>query len=129
MPVSSYRKSRNGPLRGLERVNAYNPLKGLQVRVTHPKQIGLLATCLSALAGSFFFVALLNIGTALFVQICTINEVGPATGVCSYVPSPPNAAQIGNHPEYTLLSILLVFGDREMLIFGSLFFVCLRPWL
>jgi uncharacterized membrane protein len=101
MPVSNYRKSRNGPLRGLERVNAYNPLKGLQVRVTHPKQIGLLATCLSALAGSFFFVALLNIGTALFVQICTINEVGPATGVCSYVPSPPNAAQIGNHPEYT----------------------------
>jgi len=86
-----------------------------KLSMRHPKDIKYCATFTGAILGSFVFVLLLNTGTALLTQKCTVNSDGTSMGVCSYVPGSPAGIEIGTHPEYManlLLLAVVAFGAR-----------------
>ena len=83
--------------------------KDKPITVAHPKEIGYAATGCGAFWGSFFFIALLNIGTAYLVTHCVVAPDGTTSGICSSSPTLPlSAGQQGDHPDY--LSNLLGLG-------------------
>jgi len=93
-----------------------NESKLSMVTVAHPTKIGYVASIMGAFFGSFIFVSLLNIGTGLLVDHCTIAADGTPSGTCSYVPvAPVSAQQIGTHPEWItnlLLLAAVAYGAR-----------------